>query len=68
MFDNTNRYNEFEGSNPGLFGRISEDILSKGYSINPAALPLDLSDSLLKHIKNSMRKSSKKPVLGVTNF
>lgn len=34
-----------------LFNRIAQDILHKGYSINPTALPLDLSHSLCDHVQ-----------------
>ena len=40
----------FDASNPGLFARIAEDIHTKGYSINPGALPLSLGDCLLQRI------------------
>ena len=40
----------FDASNPGLFARIAEDIRNKGYSINPAALPVGLGDSLYDRI------------------
>ncbi len=33
-----------------LFEAIAQDILSKGYSINPCALPLDLSTALKQHL------------------
>ena len=38
-----------------LFARIAEDISSKGYSINPSALPIELGNSLLQHVNNMNR-------------
>ena len=34
-----------------LFENISRDLLSKGYSINPYALPLGLAENLLEHLQ-----------------
>ena len=50
MVNNDSSHHEFDASNPGLFARIAEDIRTKGYSINPSALPLSLGDSLLQSI------------------
>lgn len=33
-----------------LFARIADDLLAKGYSINPCALPAGLADDLLLHL------------------
>ncbi|MBL4608263.1 MAG: 2OG-Fe(II) oxygenase [Pseudomonadales bacterium] len=38
-------------SNSQLFERIAQDLQTKGYSINPSALPLDLAGSLSTHIQ-----------------
>lgn len=50
MSDNLNILNEFDASNEYLFERISADIKIKGYSINPDALPIELGNSLIKHL------------------
>ncbi len=40
-----------------LFSRIGEDLLQKGYSINPAALPPGLAEALLQHLHSmSLRR------------
>jgi SM-20-related protein len=39
-----------ESSRDGLFTRIAEDIRVKGYSINPGALPVSLTDALIAHL------------------
>ncbi len=38
------------GSDDHLFENIANDILQKGYSINPGALPHDLADKLWAHV------------------
>lgn len=43
-----------------LFARIAEDISSKGYSINPSALPIELGNSLLQHV-NTMNRDKFDP-------
>jgi len=48
--DKSGDASNFDSSNPGLFARIAEDIHTKGYSINPGALPLSLGDCLLQRI------------------
>ena len=37
-------------SGSGLFATIAEDLLARGYSINPRALPGGLADDLLQHL------------------
>lgn len=37
-------------TNDGLFESIAEDIRVKGYSINPGALPVSLTDALITHL------------------
>lgn len=39
-----------EGEGSDFFERIAQDILDKGYSINPLALPLGLSEALEAHL------------------
>ena len=43
---------EFDTTDAGLFERIAVDIQDKGYSIKRNALPLALSDELLKHVNH----------------
>lgn len=50
MIHTLNTCNEFDGSNNHLFARIATDIKTKGYSINPAALPLSLGNNLIRHL------------------
>jgi len=40
----------FDNTSDILFERIASDIREKGYSINPAALPLELTDALMQHL------------------
>ena len=40
----------FDNTSDILFERIAADIREKGYSINPAALPVALSDALMQHL------------------
>lgn len=40
-----------------LFGRISSDLSSKGYSININALPLDLANKLYQHVSSMTDES-----------
>ena len=39
-----------ESPDDGLYGHIAEDILVKGYSINPGALPAGLTGALIGHL------------------
>ena len=41
-----------EGENTPLFESIAQNILQKGYSIHPAALPLKLSEQLLAQVQS----------------
>ena len=41
---------DFDNTSDILFERIASDIREKGYSINPAALPLELTDALMQHL------------------
>jgi SM-20-related protein len=50
MVNNNINHHEYDEGNPGLFARIADDIQEKGFSINPFALPLGLSGSLLDRI------------------
>ena len=40
-----------DGDHPVLFENISRDLLLKGYSINPYALPLGLAEDLWQHLQ-----------------
>ena len=40
-----------DGDHPVLFENISRDLLLKGYSINPYALPLGLAEELWQHLQ-----------------
>ena len=44
-----------ESTGDGLFGRIANNIRLKGYSINPGALPAELTDSLMAHLAQMNR-------------
>lgn len=47
-----------------LFSLIAQDIASKGYSIRPGALPVELSDSLLFHQQAMAAEEFKKAGIG----
>lgn len=57
-----NQYDEFE--NNQLFERIALDLLNKGYTIQPNALPCDLGESLLSHIQTMQPDRFKRAGIG----
>lgn len=52
------------GDDFSLFTSIAHDIISKGYSINPAALPQDLAHSLTSHITIMPNEKFKRAGIG----
>ncbi|RTR40063.1 2OG-Fe(II) oxygenase [Shewanella canadensis] len=52
--------------NPSLFESIANDIATKGFSINPAALPLDLTHLLAQHITTMPDTHFKRAGIGRT--
>lgn len=50
MIHTPNTVNDFADSNDHLFAQIAMDIKTKGYSINPEALPISLGNNLIRHL------------------
>lgn len=50
MVDTTNSYKESDDTSSDLFVRIADDLYTKGFSINPAVLPLSMSKGLFQQI------------------
>lgn len=57
--------NDFHNQNDEiLFGRISNDLLNKGYSININALPLNLANQLYQHVSSMTDESFQEAAIG----